>query len=1045
MLSTRTIQRRIALATRRWAHTSASASTRKHLNTVTPDDLAHFAKILPQNAILSTLAPSSLPSSELESYNNDWMGKYHGRATTVLRPHTAEQVSKIMKWCYDRRIGVVPQGGNTGLVGGSVPIRDELVINMGNMNKVRSFDTVSGALVADAGCILESLSEYIAPHNHIMPLDLGAKGSCQIGGNVATNAGGLRLLRYGSLHGSVLGLEVVLPDGTILDNLSTLRKDNTGYDLKQLFIGAEGSLGIITGVSISTPPAPQATNNVILALPKFDNVLPLFKITRQHLSEILSAFEFIDRTAYDLAVKHGQGKGLSDGEVDGAECFVLLETSGGKREHDEEKLNTLLETLMDADEPLINTGVVSQSPTQFAQLWRLREGVTEAVSKEGKAYKYDISVPLASFKDVVDTVREHLRAQGLLHENAVKHVIGYGHVGDGNLHLNIIAAAYTPEIEAALEPFVYELVASYNGSISAEHGLGAMKAHAIHYSKSEVAVDLMKKIKDLLDPRGIMNPGKVEFTPNLILALCNDHQQSIIMPIFQDGNGMAVKFFIQKDLSTEVQAELCETITSLGGRVESKIPRQGFILIQPGTTDAERLRGCWRSVERPDRHFVPYSYVEACKIAGMLLKQIFVENGEPIKFHIDSSIANVNARAALSARVMHSGGDPTASAQSARVILADPNTEVFQHLVKNYQGIPDKYVESYLWVKKCVEKGAVVYTPLVYKNPGGRRPGEERTQFTEEDEEHLCNWIAAKIPYKETGGRTGNRLYQQLCEQVNEPEFAWVSRHTWQSWRERYKKNAQRLDVMIQAIVEQKKPLLGEKGQYGYVRRPEEKQKRSRKRKNVAGGSGVGPDDDFMHAGPHMHLAMPMPVQNGHHNEGLAMITPMPVGMYPHPPPHDHTRTPLPHMNHLPAPGGGPMDANVPAPGLMLIRKSPAEEEMEDDETEWAVRVGNDPPPAWGKRKSSEEREEEEVKRQRTDDAQLMAPPGGPGPIYPHEVTNGVLHVVDQSIRDIAHEYRFTVEEVQEYYDRCGAMDRTRVRFKKMRDVLSMLPDDNNV
>ncbi|KAA1471563.1 FAD-binding domain-containing protein [Dentipellis sp. KUC8613] len=507
MLTSRSLTRLTGASARRWQHTAGSS---KHpLNSVTPADIAHFAKILPPNAILTTLSPPSASASELEPFNNDWMGKYHGRSTTVLRPQTTKQVSDIMKWCYDHRIGVVPQGGNTGLVGGSVPIRDELVISLGNMSKVRSFDPVSGALVADAGCILESLSEYIAPHNHIMPLDLGAKGSCQIGGNVATNAGGLRLLRYGTLHGSVLGLEVVLPDGTILNNLSTLRKDNTGYDLKQLFIGAEGTLGIITAVSIATPPAPQAINNVILALPSFENVLPVFKLAKQHLSEILSAFEFIDREAYDLAVKHGQGKGLAEDELEGAECFVLLETSGGKKEHDEEKLNSLLEALMESDTPLINTGVLSQSPAQFAALWKLREGVTEAVSKEGKAYKYDISVPQASFKEVVDITREHLRKHGLLHEDAVKHVIGYGHVGDGNLHLNVVAAAYSPEIEAALEPFVYELVASYNGSISAEHGLGAMKAHAIHYSKSGVAVDLMKRIKEVLDPRGIMNPGKV--------------------------------------------------------------------------------------------------------------------------------------------------------------------------------------------------------------------------------------------------------------------------------------------------------------------------------------------------------------------------------------------------------------------------------------------------------------------------------------------------------------------------------------------------------
>ncbi|KAH9037943.1 hypothetical protein EDB84DRAFT_1587904 [Lactarius hengduanensis] len=476
---------------------------------------------------------------------------------------------------------------------------------------------------------------------------------------------------------------------------------------------------------------------------------------------------------------------------------------------------------------------------------------------------------------------------------------------------------------------------------------------------------------------------------------------------------MSVKFFIQKDLPTELQAELCETITPLGGRVEAKVPRQGFVLIRPHINEGERLILCWDSPDRPERHFVPYTYVEACKIAGMLLKQIFVENGEAIKFHIDSSIANINARAALSARIMVGhfgvtlGGDPSASAQTARVILADPNTEIFQHLVKNYQGVPGKYVESYLWVKKCVEKGTVVYTPLVYKNPAPRR------RFTEEDEERLCNWIAAKIPYKETGGRTGNRLYQQLCDMANDPEYTWVTRHTWQSWRERYKKNSQRLDTLIQAIVEQKKPSLGEKGQYGYVRKPEEKPKRSRKRREDGTGAGPSNDDDFLQAGPSHPMAMAMHVslsaQDGHPHPGIP-VPPVPVDIYQHPSAH-------PHLH-------------------VVVQESPAEEEMEDEEAEWEVRVGNDSPPMWGKRQAGEDPKENGKKAkvgEHTSDHPASGVIQRDGPI---------LHVVDQSILDIAREFRFTVEEVQEHYDRCGAMERTRARFKKMRDTLSALADD---
>ncbi|KAI0361744.1 hypothetical protein OH77DRAFT_1585799 [Trametes cingulata] len=510
------------------------------------------------------------------------------------------------------------------------------------------------------------------------------------------------------------------------------------------------------------------------------------------------------------------------------------------------------------------------------------------------------------------------------------------------------------------------------------------------------------------------------------------------MPIFQDANGMAIKFFIQKDIPEEIQAEVCETIASLGGRVEPKVPRAGFVLVQPGTAEEERLRLCWSSPDRPERYFVPYTYVEACKVSGMLLKQIFIHEGQPIRMHIDSSIANVNVRAALSARIMHSGGDPTASAQSARVILADPNTDIFQHLVKTYQGEPNKYVESYLWVKKCIEKGQVIYTPVVYKNPGGRRPGEERTQFTKEDEQHLCDWIAAKIPYKETGGRTGNRLYQQLCEMAHDPEYAWVTRHTWQSWRERYKKNATRLDAKIAEIVEQKKPAHGEKGQYGYVRKPEEKPKRTRKKArqssaNNADATAVADGTVLTNGNGNTEVATPLPGPSGVHSMDTYSM-PMPV--------------PLSTMSGVMGPVGGASDGfnpvmyqppapvfqhmSVPTPGTMtaeIARQNAREEEMEDDEVEWQIREGNAPPPPWAKRKPEDEPDEPN-KRQRI------------SPSAEHGTTNG-LHVIDQAVRDIAKEFRFLVEEVQEYYDKCGDPERTRNRFKKMREVINALPDDD--
>ncbi|EPQ60843.1 hypothetical protein GLOTRDRAFT_102548 [Gloeophyllum trabeum ATCC 11539] len=509
------------------------------------------------------------------------------------------------------------------------------------------------------------------------------------------------------------------------------------------------------------------------------------------------------------------------------------------------------------------------------------------------------------------------------------------------------------------------------------------------------------------------------------------------------------QFFIQKDIPPQTQAELVDAITRMGGRVESKVPRAGFILTLPGSPEEERLRLCWLTADRPERYFVPWTYVEACRVAGSMLKQIFIQNGEPIKFHIHPSIANVNARTALAQRIQHSGGDPNATQQDARVILADPNTEVFDHLVKTYQGVPEKYIESYLWVKKCVDKGGVYYTPLVYKNPGGRRPGEERTQFNDEDEEHLCRWIAAKIPYKETGGRTGNRLYQQLVELSSDPEYAWVQRHTWQSWRERYKKNADRLDAMIATIVAETKPQLGEKGQYGYVRMPEEKPKRDRGR------------NDHGQPYPQAHLH-PAPQDNPH------------IPVLPHPPPSP------PHLPHLPPirqfdsavdylnlpvlPPNGPnavngdngvngMNSNIQAhenreqgnidPNLDQNQEganaAPAINGNGEYDSDFpAIRIGTAPPPPWAlqKRRYSDGSEDEErAKRYRANDAassgKCMLRANSP-----RSFPNGPLHVVDQAIMDIAKESRFTVEEVQEFYDKTGQMEATRERFMNMRKKL---------
>lgn len=437
-------------------------------------------------------------TDDLQPFNGDWMRKYNGRTQLVLRPQNAEEVSKVLKYCNENKLAVVPQGGNTGLVGGSVPVFDEIVINTSRMNNIRSFDENSGVLVADAGVILETADQFLATKNHAFPLDLGAKGSCHIGGNVSTNAGGLRLLRYGSLHGNVLGIEAVLPDGTVVNDLSSLRKNNTGYDMKHLFIGGEGTIGIVTGVSIICPQRPKAVNVAFFGIESFEQVRQAFLEAKGQLSEILSAFELMDGRSQDLVFKTTGNKRPLDGSYP---FYCLVETNGSNGEHDNAKLEAFLEHIM--GEGIVADGVLAQDETQIQSLWGWREGITEALSHVGGTYKYDVSIPLTELYQLVEDTRERLTSLGLVGDDdkfPVRDVIGYGHMGDSNLHLNVSVRQYNKEVEKAIEPWVYEWIQKRNGSISAEHGLGIAKKDFIGYSRSDTMISLMGQQKKLYDP-----------------------------------------------------------------------------------------------------------------------------------------------------------------------------------------------------------------------------------------------------------------------------------------------------------------------------------------------------------------------------------------------------------------------------------------------------------------------------------------------------------------------------------------------------------------
>ncbi|CCF60725.1 hypothetical protein KAFR_0L01170 [Kazachstania africana CBS 2517] len=478
----------------------------KQLNS---DDLRYFESILTKAEILR---PSD--SENLSLYNEDWMRKYKGQSKLVLKPKSVEKISLILKYCNQEKLAVVPQGGNTDLVGGSVPVFDEIILSLNNLNKIREFDPLTGIFKCDAGVILENANTFLNKHDYMFPLDLGAKGSCQIGGCVSTNAGGLRLLRYGSLHGSVLGLEVVLPNGEIVSSMHSLRKDNTGYDLKQLFIGAEGTIGVVTGASILTAPNPKAVNVSFLALEDFDKILKLYGKAKSELCENLSAFEFMDKESMTLTDIHLKGELAFPLGENEHPFYILIEVSGSNKSHNDAKLESFLEGAMEED--LIIDGTIAQDETELQNLWKWRETVPESCLSQGGVYKYDVSLPLKDLYSLVDATNARLISKGLMSENPNDKdpnkpaigATGYGHIGDGNLHLNIAVNEYTKEIEEALEPFVYEFVQSKKGSISAEHGLGLQKKNYVKYSRSPIEIQMMKDLKHHYDPNGIMNPYK---------------------------------------------------------------------------------------------------------------------------------------------------------------------------------------------------------------------------------------------------------------------------------------------------------------------------------------------------------------------------------------------------------------------------------------------------------------------------------------------------------------------------------------------------------
>jgi FAD/FMN-containing dehydrogenase len=443
-------------------------------------------------------------AADMAPYCTDWRGRYSGSAVCVVLPGSTEEVAAVVRACTAVGVAVVPQGGNTGLCGGATPLGGEAVVSLRRMNHVRAIDARNNSITVEAGCTLQAVQEAAAAAGRLFPLSLAAEGSATLGGNLSTNAGGVQVLRYGNARELTLGLEVVLADGRIWDGLRALRKDNTGYDLKHLFIGAEGTLGVITAATLKLFPQPRVRATAWVAVSDPAAAVSLLERLRDSVGDSVTAFEIVGRAALELVLRHIPN---ARDPLSGTPAWqVLVELSGGH----EDLAATLEQELQQATEDrLVEDAVLARSEAQADALWALRENISEAQRIEGISVKHDIAVPGSRIAEFIWRADAALRA-----EFPEVRIVCFGHIGDGNLHYNLSR----PETQSngefiartdAVNRIVHDLVHELGGSISAEHGLGQLKRAEVLRYKSATEMDLMRAVKHAIDPRGLMNPGKV--------------------------------------------------------------------------------------------------------------------------------------------------------------------------------------------------------------------------------------------------------------------------------------------------------------------------------------------------------------------------------------------------------------------------------------------------------------------------------------------------------------------------------------------------------
>jgi FAD/FMN-containing dehydrogenase len=458
---------------------------------------------------IDTVGPANvLTGEDMSRYLTDWRGRFTGRAQAVARPGSTREVADLVKLCAAQRVPIVPQGGNTGLVLGSVPDAsgNAIVLSLSRMNRVRGIDIINNTLTAEAGCLLQQVQETAAAKQRLFPLSLAAEGSCTIGGNLSTNAGGTAVLRYGTMRELTLGLEVVTANGEIWEGLRGLRKDNTGYDLRDLFIGAEGTLGIITAAVLKLYAQPAARLTAFFALKTPGDALALLSLAQQRFDAGLTGFELMSDFCVQLVEKHFPSLRSPCREQHAQ--YVLLELSDAESEaHASALLESMATEAMARG--LVQDAVLAVSLAQSQMMWQLREHISMAQAAEGKNIKHDIAVPISRLADFVN------ETDALLQQNFPGcRLVTFGHVGDGNLHYNVSAPlghnedAFLQQ-QQVINQLVHDKVHEHEGSISAEHGLGALKREEIRRYKSETELNMMVAIKRALDPLNLMNPGKV--------------------------------------------------------------------------------------------------------------------------------------------------------------------------------------------------------------------------------------------------------------------------------------------------------------------------------------------------------------------------------------------------------------------------------------------------------------------------------------------------------------------------------------------------------